>query len=80
MSDFDRLKEDLKKARDEIHLKLHLASMEAKDEWDELERKWQDFSTRAEVDKTSEGLGGAFDNLGQELKQAYTRFAGALKD
>lgn len=78
MSDFDRLIEDLKKARDDIKLQLHLASMDARDEWVGLERKWEHFSARAEVDKSAEGVGGALDSLGEELKQAYVRFRNAI--
>lgn len=78
MSDFDRLVEDLKKARDEIKLKLHLASMDAKDEWEDLEQKWDEFSTRADMNRSAEGVGDALDQLGGELKQAYLRFRNAL--
>lgn len=78
MSDFDRLVEDLKKARDEIKLKLHLASMDAKEEWTDLEQKWDEFSTRADMNRSAEGVGDALDQLGGELKQAYQRFRNAL--
>ena len=80
MSDFDGLMEDLKKSRDEILLQLHLASMEAKEEWVDLERKWEHFSSRADMGKSVDGLGGAFANVGEELKHAYTRFRNALND
>ena len=78
MSDFDKLKADLERIRDEVRLKMHLASMEAKEEWTELEGKWQSFSDRAEVDKSKEGLGAALGEVGEELKQAYRRLRNAL--
>ena len=80
MSDFDDLKAELKRARDEIALRLHLASMDAKWEWQELEGKWNDFAARAEVDETTEGVGVALKNLGTELKLAYDRLKNALRD
>ena len=80
MSDFDRLMDDLKQARDEIKLKLHLASMDARDEWDDLEQKWAEFSAKADVSRSAEGVSGALDNLGEDLKQAYVRFRNALND
>lgn len=78
MSDFDKLKADLERIRDEIRLKMHLASMEAKEEWDELEGKWQSFSDRSEMNKSAEGVGAAMGVLGEELKQAYIRLRKAL--
>ena len=40
MADIDDLKRELKKLRGEMELKMHLASMEMKQEWAELEGKW----------------------------------------
>jgi hypothetical protein len=54
MGEFDDLVADLKQKRDELRLKIHLASKEAQDEWEELEEKMQEFSSRAELGKTSE--------------------------
>jgi hypothetical protein len=78
MSEFDDLIADLKQKRDELRLKIHLASKEAQDEWDELEEKMQEFSSRAELDKTGEGLGDAFAKLGEELKLGYKRIRNAV--
>ena len=39
--DLNALWERLKTQRDELRLKAHLASAELKDEWEELEDKWQ---------------------------------------
>lgn len=78
MSDLDSLIADLKRARDEINLKLHLASLEVKDEWGDLEGKWQSFSERAEVHRSADGVSAALGSLGEELKQAYQRIRKAL--
>ena len=37
----NKLLEDLKAARDEAKLKIHVGSEEAQDEWAELEKRWQ---------------------------------------
>lgn len=80
MSDFDDLVADLKQKRDELRVQMHLASKEAQDEWEELEEKMQEFSSRAELSKTSEGLGDALGKLGEELKQGYKRVRNAIKE
>jgi hypothetical protein len=80
MKDFEQLLNDLKKTRDEIQLQMHLASMEAKEEWQELEHKWDKFTARADMEKSYEGVSDALSGLGEELKQAYVRFRSALSD
>ena len=80
MGEFDDLVADLKQKRDELRLKIHLASKEAQDEWEELEEKMQEFSSRAELGKTSEGLGDALGKLGEELKTGYKRVRNAIKE
>ena len=39
--EFDNLMEKLKTERDEIKVTMHLASMEAREEFSEAEEKWQ---------------------------------------
>ena len=80
MGEFDDLVADLKQKRDELRLKIHLASKEAQDEWEELEEKMQELSSRAELGKTSEGLGDALGKLGEELKMGYKRVRNAIRE
>ena len=80
MGEFDDLVADLKQKRDELRLKIHLASKEAQDEWEDLEEKMQEFSSRAELGKTSEGLGDALGKLGEDLKMGYKRVRNAIKE
>ena len=79
MADLHDLNRDLKKLRDELELKMHLASMEAKQEWKELESKWQSFSNRARLEDSAESVGDALQLLGEELKNGYKRLKVALK-
>jgi len=80
MGEFEDLVADLKQKRDELRLQMHLASKEAQDEWEELEEKMQEFSSRAELGRTTEGLGDALGKLGQELKLGYKRLRNAIKE
>ena len=80
MGEFEDLVADLRQKRDELRLQMHLASKEAQDEWEELEEKMQEFSSRAELGKTGEGLGDALGKLGQELKLGYKRIRNAIKE
>ena len=46
-SDFAKMAEILRKERDELGVKVHLAGMEVRDEWQELEEKWEQFSSNS---------------------------------
>lgn len=80
MSDLDDILDDLRQKRDELRLQMHLASKEAQDEWDELEEKMEEFSTKAKLDETGQGLGKALGQLGHEIKLGYERLWKAVKD
>jgi len=80
MADIDDLWEDLKQKRDELRVQMHLASREARDEWEELEEKMKEFSKRAELSQTGEGVGKALGDLGNELKQGYKRLWKAVRE
>jgi len=87
MSEFDDIIEDLKQRRDELRVKMHLASKEIKDEWEELEEKMEDFSRKtkqfsedAKLKETGSGIGDALGQLGGELKRGYERIRDAMRD
>lgn len=44
---FDQLWHSLKQDRDEMHLKMHLAPSDIRDEWEELEEKWKHLNRQA---------------------------------
>lgn len=72
------LLEQIKQLRDELALKIHLAGMEAKTEWEDLEHKWSDFEAKARLDQTAEGVGKAVSLLADEIKAGYERIRKAL--
>ena len=78
MTDFDKLTAELNKKRDELALQIKLGSMEAKQEWDELEKKFDDFSAKAQLYKTASGVQDALSALGTELTKGYERLTKVL--
>ena len=76
--DLDTLIEGLKQQRDELRVQLNLAQAEARDEWDKLERKWQDMKSKAdaisqEASHTSEEVVEATKLMAEEVKNGYDR-------
>lgn len=87
MTDINSLLEELKQKRDELRVRMHLASKEIKEEWEELEEKMEDFSGKAKqfandakLKETGEGLGDALGKVGHELKLGYDRLKKAMQD
>lgn len=78
MQSFDKIVADLKQLRDEARVKAHLGTMALKDEWHELEKRWETFEARAKLDRSGKDVGAALDLLAQELKAAYERIAKAV--
>ena len=81
--EFEALVGNLKTERDEIKLKLHLASMNIKDEFEDLEKKWDDVSQKAidiadDSKETSEEFIGKVKIVGEELKETYLRIKSRL--
>jgi len=73
-----RMLEDLKRERDEIRVKLDLARMEARDEWEELEEDLREMERR--LDDFGEEARRSASKLGKELGDAFRRLRRTLKD
>ena len=78
MTDVEKLLADLKQKRDELAVQIKLGSMEAKQEWEELESKFNEFSQKAQFEETASDVGSALGALGAELKKGYERLTKAL--
>lgn len=79
----EALKEDLRQHRDELRLKLHLAGEEGKEQWEALEKKYENFAARAsqmrrEAGDISSDLVTATGLLGEEIKKGYKRLRDLL--
>lgn len=82
-SGIDELLRELKQVREELEVQMHLAAADARDEWENLERKWEHFRARAEVVRkathdAAEDVGEALENLGHELRKGYARIRSLL--
>ena len=81
--EFTKLVEKLKTEREEIRLKVHLASMDVKEELKETEKKWVQLKDKAskiadETIDTSEEYIAKAKIVGEELKETYKRIAKRL--
>ncbi|WP_150909860.1 hypothetical protein [Marinobacter halotolerans] len=78
------LSEKVKTYRDEARVQLHLASQEAKDEWEDLEKDWEKFrgrldEFREDAEESSKTAREATQQLGEDLKTAYKNLRNRLK-
>ncbi len=70
--------DDVKRQRDEVRVRLHLAKAEAKDEWDRLEAKFEHVRGKLQVvgreaGKAAEDVGSALRLAVEELQRGYQR-------
>lgn len=68
----------LETERDELKVKIGLAKLEAKEEWEELEGKLDRLRGRMkrlkeEADDSSEDIGEALELLGDEIREGFSR-------
>ncbi len=83
--EFNKLVEKLKVQRDELNLKIHLASMDAKKEFAETEKKWAQVKAKAadiadDAVETSEEVLAKTKIVGEELKETYKRISKRLSE
>ena len=67
----DEVLDELQQMADQIRLKVHLGSMEAKDEWGEVEPKLKDLEKEAE--RIVERTGAELEDLGADLKARFIK-------
>lgn len=82
-SEVDRLADDLKQIRDELRVQIHLAAADVRDEWEQLEKKWDGFRGRVDAigrvaEDAAGDVGEALEQLGGELKKGYERIRNIL--
>ena len=83
--EFDKLVDKVKTERDELNLKLHLASMDAKEELKDADKKWAQLKEKASaiaddaVDTSEEYIAKA-KIVGEELKETYSRITKRLSE
>ena len=78
-----KMLDDLKRQRDELNVKLHLAKAEVRDEWAKLETKLEEVKSKMstvgqEAGKTAESVGVAMGLAVDEIKKGYERLRKSL--
>jgi len=73
----------LRKERDQLKLQMHLADMEAKDEYDRVSEKFDELSDQYEpvkdaVEETAENVFAALGLVADELKFGFQRVRKAI--
>ena len=74
----------IKQQRDEIALKIHLGSMEAKDEFENAKAKLNDLekdytSVRGAVDESAKSVLESVKLVGEEILSSFDRIRNSLK-
>ena len=82
--DFDEVIGKLKAQRDELKVQMHLAKAELREEFDDLERKWEHIEGRLEkagheAKESAEDVGAALSTVADEIGSAYQRTKKALR-
>lgn len=78
MSALENLKTELAALRDEAKVQAHLGSMEARQEWQEAETKWNHFVAEARLHDSGQNIKSALEVLAEELRASYERLKRAL--
>ncbi len=85
---FEDLIDTLKQQRDELKVRMHLGSLDAKDEFEALEKKWEQWTAEAKaqskpirdvMEESAKNVGSALDLVLDEVKQSYERIKNQLK-
>jgi len=79
----EQLVDEVEQIRDELEVQMHLASADARDKWDELEKKLSHLRSRARTVGRAAGeaagnVGDALDLLAHELKRGYEKIRGLV--
>ncbi len=73
-----QLMQQLEQERDELKVKFGLAKLEARDEWQQLEKKMEALRGRMKVvgeeaKDASGDVGAALDTVAEEIKEGFAR-------
>ena len=82
--DIDQMIEKLRRQRDELKVKIHLAKADAEDEWAKAEKKWEELKPQLESMAATGGevakeLGGTIKEIGEDLMNGYERISKIVK-
>ena len=75
--DLEATREDLRRAAEEIRVKMHLAGMDAKDAWNDIQPRLEDFERR--FDSKAGEVSEELKSLGGDIKQRLLNIKAKLK-
>ena len=78
MTDTDKIVQELKTLRDEVALKIHLGSKDLKDQWDDLEEKYDEAVSKMQLAETAEGISAAGELMLDEIQKGYKRIKSSI--
>lgn len=84
-TDIEKLWQKVKTQRDELRVQSHLGRAEFKDEWGELEKKWESAEqnlkqVQGDAKETTDEWLASAKVVMEELSSAYDRIKGRLGD
>ena len=76
--DLEKFIQQIEQRRDELRVKMSLAKLDAREEWEKLEKKWEEFRTktqpvREELGTTAVNVGTALRLAADEIRDGYER-------
>ena len=79
----ERQAEELRATRDEIKLQLHLGKMDARDQWDQIEKQWEHAEGKLKqlaeaANETTEDIAEATQMVLSEMKDGYKKLRSLL--
>jgi hypothetical protein len=82
-SNYEEVVQKLEQMRDEIQLKIHLAAADVRDEWTEVEKKFQHVRGRAgrvaeAAEDAAEGVGDALELAAKEVREGFEKIKNLL--
>jgi SMC interacting uncharacterized protein involved in chromosome segregation len=74
----ERELEDLRVTRDELRVRLHLGKLDAQDQWEQAEKRWQHVESKLKLAsetgrEIAEDVGEATSLAVEELKTGYAK-------
>lgn len=80
MANVESIKQDIQRIADEIRVRIHLAGMEAKELWEKLEPRVQEFETMlaSKADKVTDKLTEEASKVGQGLHDELDKLKAKL--
>lgn len=81
--EWEHLLEELRTERERLAVKTSLAKAEVRDEWQQLEKKWEHLKARnaqvkESVGKSGEAVWGDLKKAGEDIREGYRRLKSLL--